>query len=283
MLRNLTVAAASAALAATPALSGESKPIDLGIAQDDVWAYISATDPASNIVLSAWGSSDVDLNPEGFPGGPATRNFWSHAFVGWELPPLDPDFAWGGGMIVLTLASDTWQNMEGDVYVRFLDRGFDESDWNISSNTPIPVPALGVVAGDDSSTIGADTNVIISLPADLDPSIWQPWVLSGQIYLAITADNAPPPPSGGGGPPDLTGTLQIYSGEDAFGRGPSMTLARASRPAGDVNADGVVNSTDLGMLLGSWGSDFFFADANGDGVVNSSDLGMLLGNWTAAP
>lgn len=48
---------------------------------------------------------------------------------------------------------------------------------------------------------------------------------------------------------------------------------------GDVNGDGCIDSTDLGILLGSWGPGPSDADLNGDGVVNSSDLSNLLGNW----
>lgn len=48
---------------------------------------------------------------------------------------------------------------------------------------------------------------------------------------------------------------------------------------GDLNHDGCVNSTDLGILLGSWGGTASTADLNGDGVVNSVDLAALLGAW----
>ena len=52
-----------------------------------------------------------------------------------------------------------------------------------------------------------------------------------------------------------------------------------SNPA-DLNGDGVVNGTDLGLLLGSWGAcPGCPADLNGDGVVNGTDLGLLLGAW----
>jgi Matrixin/Dockerin type I domain len=48
---------------------------------------------------------------------------------------------------------------------------------------------------------------------------------------------------------------------------------------GDINGDGFVNGTDLGVLLASWGPDTF-ADLNGDGIVDGSDLGLLLSGWT---
>ena len=50
---------------------------------------------------------------------------------------------------------------------------------------------------------------------------------------------------------------------------------------GDLNADGVVNGDDLGILLGAWGQENSPADLNGDGTVDGIDLGELLANWTS--
>ncbi|MDZ4830057.1 MAG: hypothetical protein SGJ09_07655 [Phycisphaerae bacterium] len=48
----------------------------------------------------------------------------------------------------------------------------------------------------------------------------------------------------------------------------------------DFNCDGVVGASDLGILLGAWGSttqpQF---DLSGDGIVGAEDLGILLGAW----
>lgn len=50
---------------------------------------------------------------------------------------------------------------------------------------------------------------------------------------------------------------------------------------GDLNGDDIIGSTDLGILLGSWGpcGGFCPSDVTGDGVVNSADLAALLGSW----
>jgi len=57
----------------------------------------------------------------------------------------------------------------------------------------------------------------------------------------------------------------------------TMTIV-APRP-GDLNADGVVNGEDLGMLLLAWGAESRAADLNADGIVGGADLGLMLLNW----
>lgn len=51
----------------------------------------------------------------------------------------------------------------------------------------------------------------------------------------------------------------------------------------DLNCDGVVDVSDLLMLLGNWGncprSGDCVGDINGDGIVDVSDLLLLLGSW----
>jgi hypothetical protein len=54
---------------------------------------------------------------------------------------------------------------------------------------------------------------------------------------------------------------------------------------GDLNADNTVDSTDLGMMGGSWGKfpgDLEYipeADINDDGSVDSTDLGIMGIYW----
>ena len=55
---------------------------------------------------------------------------------------------------------------------------------------------------------------------------------------------------------------------------------------GDVNGDGQVNGTDLGLLLAAWtgskdcdSESCLAADFNGDGRVNGADMGQLLSAW----
>lgn len=52
-------------------------------------------------------------------------------------------------------------------------------------------------------------------------------------------------------------------------------------PSADLTGNGVVDSADLALVLGSWGScgACCLADLNRDDVVNAADLALLLGVW----
>jgi hypothetical protein len=47
----------------------------------------------------------------------------------------------------------------------------------------------------------------------------------------------------------------------------------------DLDNDGGVNGSDLGLLLSGWGAGTGAADLNADGVVDGGDLGLLLAAW----
>ena len=49
----------------------------------------------------------------------------------------------------------------------------------------------------------------------------------------------------------------------------------------DLDLDGIVSGTDLGILLSQWGQST--ADIDGDGTTNGIDLGILLANWGNCP
>ncbi|MFO0784075.1 MAG: S8 family serine peptidase [Phycisphaerales bacterium] len=71
---------------------------------------------------------------------------------------------------------------------------------------------------------------------------------------------------------------------DALGAARALTPGVFACPM-DINEDGLVDGTDLGILLASWGTPSCDghapcrADFNCDGAVDAQDLGMLLGTW----
>lgn len=61
-------------------------------------------------------------------------------------------------------------------------------------------------------------------------------------------------------------------------RGQGLRWVGTSLPVvGDLNGDGHVDASDLGILLGGWGT--AAADLTGDGTTDAADLGVLLGAW----
>jgi len=84
----------------------------------------------------------------------------------------------------------------------------------------------------------------------------------------------------GDGAPDLA-----VANQDSFG---ISVLINQREPFGpDFNCDGLVDSADLALLLGSWGpcpqGGSCPADLDGDGGVGSRDLAFVLGSWGTTP
>ena len=60
------------------------------------------------------------------------------------------------------------------------------------------------------------------------------------------------------------------------------------RLLGDLNGDGTVNTADLDLIRGNWGSavtpgDLLAGDASGDGAVGADDVDIVRANWGAVP
>ncbi len=74
----------------------------------------------------------------------------------------------------------------------------------------------------------------------------------------------------------------VSDSEDATGSGRGAGLPSCACP-GDANFDGVVNFTDLTIVLSAWLSSYPAGtgpgDANGDGIVNFVDVTLVLSNW----
>lgn len=67
------------------------------------------------------------------------------------------------------------------------------------------------------------------------------------------------------------------------GGGKRLGLARAfalvPRRPSDLDANGIVDAADLGLLLGAWGTTTAGFDLTGDGIIDAADLGVMLGDW----
>ena len=52
---------------------------------------------------------------------------------------------------------------------------------------------------------------------------------------------------------------------------------------GDLDGDGVIDGTDLGLMLGVWNTGDPNADLDGDGSVDGADFGLLIAGWGPCP
>jgi len=71
-----------------------------------------------------------------------------------------------------------------------------------------------------------------------------------------------------------------HDGRSVFVVGGTTARLREEGHAADIDGDGVVDGTDLAVLLGHWGEcTDCQADFNGDRMVDGNDLAILLGAW----
>jgi hypothetical protein len=90
-------------------------------------------------------------------------------------------------------------------------------------------------------------------------------------------------------PPPLDPSSTYYWRVDAIAdgcttEGPIWSFATAAalcEPAALYDGDCIVDGTDLGILLGAWGTAAM--DLTGDGTTDGADLGVLLGAWGPCP
>ena len=59
----------------------------------------------------------------------------------------------------------------------------------------------------------------------------------------------------------------------------AMTINPEPACLGDLNQNGVVDATDLALLLGAWDTDADRPDLDNDGTTGAADLAILLGAW----
>ncbi|MBL9147841.1 MAG: VCBS repeat-containing protein [Phycisphaerae bacterium] len=96
---------------------------------------------------------------------------------------------------------------------------------------------------------------------------------TGRVVKAVDVD--------GNGTSDLVLATQSVGGVAGGSGGGVRAFVNEHAPGavGDINGDGVVDGSDLGLLLGAWGLRGGPADINEDGIVDGADLAIVLGAW----
>ena len=128
-----------------------------------------------------------------------------------------------------------------------------------------------------SSAYGQDTLKSVRLNADGSTA----WV-DGAVQLA------PPTDKGKMASVRLSGASVFVWGDGATGSvdllaqriGDDRTVGGNPTEPADLNGDGVVDGTDLTIVLAAWGTADATADINDDGSVDGVDLTIILAGWT---
>jgi len=76
----------------------------------------------------------------------------------------------------------------------------------------------------------------------------------------------------------LPNVESIFGGSAPIAR---LTINRLNALTGDLNADGIVDTADLGLLIGVFSTSSVAGDLNGDQTVDTADLGLLIANFGA--
>ena len=250
-LTEAEVAAKTQVIADHYGLMSQSAETDLAFVEDVTYTIDASTQPHS-------GYADVDgvQLADGVIGSTMPNGFGTGEWVGFQN---------NGAIIVFDLGESTT-----------LDSLF--VDYCVQQRSGIYAPdSVTVEFSDDGTTFSG--SILDDGFNDFDPTagsdIGTSWVrrlvvdLEGNEaqYVRLTFAN------------DMEWT---FLGEMQFLGGTGGTTPSLE---GDLNGDGTVNSGDLDLVRGNWGSVVApntNGDANGDGFVNSGDLDIVRGNWGAS-
>ncbi len=254
-------------------------PDEAGIADSNNASY-------RRVLVGALGGSGYALTPSGSTAQQAT------ALAAWQS--IDPGLvtvcttAGGGRICVASAVTDIgsgWWHYEYAVYNLNADRsvgsfavpmgptialsqiGFTDVDYHSAGNPYTNEFWLGVRAGGQLTWS--------CTPHATNPNANA--IRWGTMYSFRFDANAPPVTA--------NGTLTFFKpGTPTTVSIPGIRVPQVPPPPcpGDANGDGNVDSADLSVLLGQFGTSVTpgtGADYNSDGVVNSADLSVLLSNF----
>jgi hypothetical protein len=136
---------------------------------------------------------------------------------------------------------------------------------------PVNLPITAMLAGDGENqtfSVQADFSTLLELAIDLPP------------FESIAIGLPTIPPSANEANLLFGGSVTAIRLDIALGLDIVGVPGFIPAPA-DVNEDGIVNSADLGLVIGAWGvCDGCREDISGDGFVNAIDIGLLIAGWS---
>ncbi len=131
----------------------------------------------------------------------------------------------------------------------------------------------------ESPLTTSDTNGAPDVYRAMAPDWWpEPIALGFGDSIANSGARSPFLLRDGSGIPFQSNSTNLAIPDNAA---PDVYLRGLAAASGDLDGDRDVDSADLALLLGAWGSTTGdLADLDGDGVVGGADLVLLLEQWT---
>ncbi len=151
-----------------------------------------------------------------------------------------------------------------------IDFGLDIGVQAIDLPVNLPISALLAGEGEKQTfSVQGDFSALVEQSLDLPPF----------ENLAVALPTIPP--SANEANVLFSGSVTSIRLDVALGLDVVGTLGFIPEPA-DVNEDGIVNSADLGLVIGAWGQcEGCREDISGDGFVNAIDIGLLIASWSS--
>ncbi len=192
---------------------------------------------------------------------------WQAALPGHTIVQVDCDAIVNSAGVMHCICMHVPSNSNGanpGAFLMNLNGGetFEPNDMveiNWLSDDDVSVTNVDILLSTDGGA-SFDT-VIASATADDGAYTWSaPDIFSDQARIRVVARDA-----------------QGNTGSDDSDA--DFTINGAIACPADLNSDGVIDTADLGLLIGVFGTSSPNADINGDGVVDTADLGALIGEF----
>ncbi len=240
---------------------------------DSALPSISITQPANGATIS--GSSLFSVNTADSNGIRKVSYFVDNIFLGESF--LSP-FSVFVNSKKITNSTHTLLAIVEDLAgnINSTSRNFSTNN-NLTFDTTPPTNPTNLSA---SLTTGG-SNVTVNFSPSTDSSGQVSYLIKRNAKLVAVINNTTYQEP-------LQNTADIYSviavdASDNFSEevGPvEISNGGSTQKEGDFNNDGFVNSTDLAILISTWGSTTDLrADTNNDGIVSSTDLARLIAKW----
>jgi alpha-tubulin suppressor-like RCC1 family protein len=167
--------------------------------------------------------------------------------------------------------------------------------WGNNADGALNAPPLGasprsIAAGNDhvyavradGSLVGWGSNTSSQLLTPADLGRVTRVACSGFTTIVVLEDGSVVSWGGGNNPANGPSPMPVglvRAPKHLAAKGSIAVAAMSLTRLGDLDGNGTIDGTDLGILLGNWGAAGGVADLDGDGTVGGSDLGILLGGW----